>query len=255
MIFFKINLDNSLRNTGFTLAEVLITLGIIGIVANMTIPTLIANTQKAQYVATLKKAYTQFNQVLVKMSNDYGCPGDLKCMGEWSGGNTTSTLLIGEIISSYFKVIKNCKNSTNQDCMASRVNYKYGGKGAVDTTMNQMWAYKFITVEGVSFFMYSSGNNCGSNLSNGKFGYLTQTCGNVSIDINGPNKGPNYWGRDIFNFAITNGKGPLLYPRGSVDEGNTGTWQNSSANGCTPGCTIDYYCSARIIENNWEMDY
>ena len=39
---------------GFTLAEVLITLGIIGVVAAMTIPTLIANTVKTQYVTALK---------------------------------------------------------------------------------------------------------------------------------------------------------------------------------------------------------
>ena len=42
---------------GFTLAEVLITLGIIGIVAAMTIPTLIANTRSSQYRSRLKKQY------------------------------------------------------------------------------------------------------------------------------------------------------------------------------------------------------
>jgi len=42
---------------GFTLAEVLITLGIIGVVASLTIPTLMANYQKVQYVTGLKRAY------------------------------------------------------------------------------------------------------------------------------------------------------------------------------------------------------
>ena len=59
----------------FTLAEVLITLGIIGVVAAITIPTLMANYQKAQYVTALKKAYSQINQVLVKIADDRGCPG------------------------------------------------------------------------------------------------------------------------------------------------------------------------------------
>lgn len=40
---------------GFTLAEVLITLGIIGVVAAMTIPTLIANTNGAKYRSQYKK--------------------------------------------------------------------------------------------------------------------------------------------------------------------------------------------------------
>ena len=41
----------------FTLAEVLITLGIIGVVAAMTIPTLIANTRAQQYRARLKRRF------------------------------------------------------------------------------------------------------------------------------------------------------------------------------------------------------
>ena len=43
---------------GFTLAEVLITLGIIGVVAAMTIPTLMAKFEKQQYVTQLKETYT-----------------------------------------------------------------------------------------------------------------------------------------------------------------------------------------------------
>ncbi len=42
---------------GFTLAEVLITLGIIGIIAAMTIPTLLQNTDEAQLKTAWKKAY------------------------------------------------------------------------------------------------------------------------------------------------------------------------------------------------------
>ena len=43
---------------GFTLAEVLITLGIIGVVAALTMPVLVANYSKKADVAKLKKAYT-----------------------------------------------------------------------------------------------------------------------------------------------------------------------------------------------------
>ena len=45
-----------MNNKGFTLAEVLITLGIIGVVAALTLPSLITNYQKKQIVAQLKKA-------------------------------------------------------------------------------------------------------------------------------------------------------------------------------------------------------
>ncbi len=55
---------------GFTLAEVLITLGIIGIVAAMTIPTLIAKVQHIQYRVSYKKAYSVINQALKTMVDD-----------------------------------------------------------------------------------------------------------------------------------------------------------------------------------------
>ena len=50
---------------GFTLAEVLITLGIIGVVAAMTMPTLINSTQGAQYKTAYKKALSVLSQAIV----------------------------------------------------------------------------------------------------------------------------------------------------------------------------------------------
>ena len=51
-----------MKKTGFTLAEVLITLGIIGVVAAMTMPTLINQTNGAQYKAAYKKALSAISQ-------------------------------------------------------------------------------------------------------------------------------------------------------------------------------------------------
>jgi prepilin-type N-terminal cleavage/methylation domain-containing protein len=50
------------KRFGFTLAEVLITLGIIGVVAAMTIPTLIANTNGAKFRSQFKKTLSTLNQ-------------------------------------------------------------------------------------------------------------------------------------------------------------------------------------------------
>ena len=52
------------KTEGFTLAEVLITLGIIGVVAAMTIPTLIANTRSQQYRSQFKKTLSTLNQAV-----------------------------------------------------------------------------------------------------------------------------------------------------------------------------------------------
>lgn len=54
-----------MKREGFTLAEVLITLGIIGVVAAMTIPTLISNTNGAQFKTGFKKALSTLNQAVL----------------------------------------------------------------------------------------------------------------------------------------------------------------------------------------------
>lgn len=114
----------SKRHTAFTLAEILITLGVIGVVAALTIPTLISNYQKAQYITALKKAYSQFNQVLSQIALDNGCSGDLACTGLFQAaawGFDTSQP-VGEELIKYFKVAQNCGLDTNQACFPNNTN-------------------------------------------------------------------------------------------------------------------------------------
>lgn len=61
-----------LIKSGFTLAEVLITLGIIGIVASLTLPSIIANTRYKEASARLKKFNSTMAQVLILSENDNG---------------------------------------------------------------------------------------------------------------------------------------------------------------------------------------
>lgn len=57
---------------GFTLAEVLITLGIIGVVAALTMPALIQNTKKSEASARIKKFYSAMSQAILLSENDNG---------------------------------------------------------------------------------------------------------------------------------------------------------------------------------------
>lgn len=66
-MFFKLKLK-----TGFTLAEILITLGIIGVVAAMTIPVLIANTRSQQYRSRFKKTVSTLSQAARMSQAQYG---------------------------------------------------------------------------------------------------------------------------------------------------------------------------------------
>ena len=58
------------HSKGFTLAEVLVTLGIIGVVSAMTIPTLVKNHQRTVYVTQLKKVVTELAQAADRAASD-----------------------------------------------------------------------------------------------------------------------------------------------------------------------------------------
>ena len=80
------------KSLGFTLAEVLITLGIIGVVAAMTMPTLINSTQGAQYKAAFKKALSALSQaVTLNVALDEWDFGDLTGTGDYTMTNLLSS--------------------------------------------------------------------------------------------------------------------------------------------------------------------
>lgn len=242
------------KKQGFTLAEVLITLGIIGIVAAVTIPTLVSNYQNQQYVTSLKKVYAETNQALKQMSADNGCVDDLKCTGLFAAGTTDDTL--GTELVKYFKVIKNCGTAADKGCFAANTFNNYDNSGGTYPYDSGSY-YKFITANGMSFLVHSFAPDggghidCGWSFSSGVTGNLNQMCGYLFVDVNGL-KGPNTMGRDTFQFYITNGKGALLYPLGGADAPTT--WWKAQ-NYCTPTNKDGGACAARIMEEGWNMYY
>ena len=69
-----VNLLPTKARFGFTLAEVLITLGIIGVVAAMTIPTLMSTFAKQRTETQLKTFYSRINQTIKMSIADNGDP-------------------------------------------------------------------------------------------------------------------------------------------------------------------------------------
>lgn len=114
------------KRFGFTLAEVLITLGIIGVVAAMTMPTLINQTNGAQYKAAYKKALSAISQgiTLNVALDDY----DLKDLSGNDSGN--GTLL------SLFKKRMNVVKDTTEKSIAN-----YSPKNAAGAAWNT-WGAK-----------------------------------------------------------------------------------------------------------------
>lgn len=97
--------DNRFCKTAFTLAEVLITLGIIGVVVALTMPTLIQNHKRQENITRIKKVYSILQQdvELAKVEN-----GDIE--------NWDWNLNLNDFVETYLlkdlKIIKNCKTQT-----------------------------------------------------------------------------------------------------------------------------------------------
>lgn len=248
---------------GFTLAEVLITLGIIGVVAALALPTFIQNYQKTQYVTALKKAYTQFNQVLLQIAVDNGTPDSI------ADYFASGSIEYRNVIPSKFKVVKTCGTAAGDECFAKfDDNYDGSANTTIRWTNDVNSAYKFVTADGMSFALITSGSGCTTN-----YGFAAapdapitnHVCGAVFIDINGTQK-PNYHGRDVFEFYITSNKTPLLYPSGgfyhsydnlaTTTTGGNAWWNyNNTRNYCGAGNKNGSYCPGRIMEKGWEMDF
>lgn len=233
----------------FTLAEILIVIGIIGIVAEMVLPGVVADTQKQFYTTQLKKAYSSFNQALTSITIANGCPNDLKCVSSLSSSST-----FGDEIANYFKVVKNCGGVDNTGCFVSLTPISFNPAVDYGSVWTDMTSYRFITADGIAYrYLWMNCLSSTFNYSSNATGDLQQVCGSVNIDLNNT-KLPNKYGKDIFIFYIANGKGAKLYPLGGIDDNNKGYW-NGTTKYCTGTNYNGLYCAARIIEEGWQINY
>jgi len=161
----------------FTLAEVLITLLIIGVIASIVIPGLIADTQQAEYKTAWKKAFGVASQAYKRAIAENGSFGPY--------GSNTGKL---DALKNYMSIVKNCSGSTFGNCWATngvtRQDGSYPGGGCVGYSQsNQNVSNAFITSDGMYWLQYSN-----------------MDC--VAVDTNGI-KGPNKFGKDVFDFYMT----------------------------------------------------
>ena len=161
----------------FTLAETLIVMGIIGVVAALTIPNLNSSTADKEKVAKVKKIYSNLNDALGRAQVVYGP------VEEWKQLDSTAvaqTARFGERLTEFMKVSKNCKMEVNKGCLSSA---KVKSIGAVEDKNydGDNSVYKFITADGTSIYFSSGG---------------------AFVDIDGPIKGSTQYGKDIFLFQL-----------------------------------------------------
>lgn len=185
----------------FTLAEVLITLGIIGIVSALTLPSLIDKYQKHVYYTQFMKAANIMQNAINIYEHDNGCEGDLSlcCQNYREYDNHTceeDDEFTNELIK-HFNVMHHItkENATSICSNYDKNNIKDGyntntGSLGSEICANDMSASNatsaIITNDGILITLKQDLGMGGGNL----------------IDVNGPNKGPNAMGRDIFMYYI-----------------------------------------------------
>lgn len=252
------------KKIAFTIAEILIVIAILGFVAAVTIPVMVKDYLRTLYSTGAKETYAQFNNVLKKINADYQCDNDLRCTNIFANGTTTQTL--GKEFVKYFKVAIDCETSIDQKCWPDNTNDNFDGSSSTNNNFNTSnYYYKFTGANGMSYAIHNYKDDysadCANNASTGVFGnnsFMSQVCGVLIVDVNGYRK-PNTKGKDTFIFYITNGRGPLAYPSGGMDDNMAGTnnyWNQESRNYCNTSTNTDgKYCTARLLDKGWDMDY
>ena len=206
---------------GFTLAEVLITLVIIGVIAAMTIPTLINKTNNQEYVSRLKKVYATLSAATNRIIFEKGTPNST--LGGWS--SSPEALL--DIYKTKLMVADECVPSNG--CTP---NDSYKQLNNVNSNYNIGLRPKLVLNDGTFLFFWLEPDaySCNYN-SYGSF----NACGEIYEDINGK-KGPNKWGRDFFYFVIKE--------NGLVPAGCDGNSSDCNKNG------NEYTCACKVIREN-----
>ena len=208
--------ENRGQKRAFTLAEVLITLVIIGVIAALTVPTLIQNTQKQEYVSALKKAYSTLSQATLKILEE----------DEIKANNLNR---VKEQYKKHLNVAKDCGRDTQCGFAGDTKDLQKNiVSNAQELANGESWyasTTRLALADGtVLLFHWRSGWHCSTDSK-------SYSCYHILVDLNGP-KAPNIVGRDIFGFDLYYGK---IIPIGSV-----------SSNPCKMP-KGDFGCTAKVL--------
>lgn len=246
----KIKKSVQFKACGFTLAEVLITLGIIGVVAAMTLPTLIAKYNERVYVEKLKQTYSIFSQAYLRAVADNGP------IEYWDLGETMATMEGAVNLYNYLKpyLLKSKECVDESGCFAE--NYiTLDGKQYGFQPKNHTQYSRGILANGTSFALAADKTGCSEAKPYPNY------CGVLYVDLNGL-KTPNQAGVDYFGFYFTvKGLYPIGIPGFANAPGNGNRYvcyHNKTTAGNGVGCTawviqkgnMDYL--RRDITKEWE---
>lgn len=214
------NLTIKSKLRAFTLSEVLLVLSVIGVVAALTIPTLIQKVSDDQYKAAWKKSFSAFSQATSLMLANNG--------GDIENAFTTDDTLRNEY-TKHMTFVKTCDSaSTAGNCWSSASAFKhlYGGTAGISGSASG------ILSDGT---LVRVGKAIGVNPSISAFN-------TIAVDVNGL-KGPNTIGKDIFYIWVTNSGAKPWGISGDLtanDPATTCIENNTAVTNTGYGCSAKY---------------
>jgi prepilin-type N-terminal cleavage/methylation domain-containing protein len=208
----------------FTLAEILIVIGIVGVISAITLPTLITSYQKKLVALQVKKAYSVLSEAVKRSEydNDSTSGWDMKL----SADEFTSKYL-----AAYLPIAR-----TNAKAIHNSINYKFLNGNQFNLAILTTASSSVLVLKDGSFLFvdgWSNGEQRG-----------------IAIDINGYSA-PNTRGKDVFEFLITKDKG--VRPKGyeyTLEQIKDPTFKSS----CQKSTVSQAYsCTSWIAREGWKI--
>jgi len=222
------------KESGFTVIEILTAMGIVGVIACMTIPGIIMNVRDAQYKVAWEKAFSSFSDVIKGVKKD-NC-GQVK--GAAANGDEFKDKLLPYL------------QYTGHAYYGVRPSYTPSGYKKLNgndlTPDIDLPLYPSIQLtNGMIIYVVNFSPDCSYNDAT----YITNQCSDIKIDVNGK-KGPNVQGRDLFSINVFD---DTVLPAGCSGVKNCNDYWTVAMT-CNPGSTASDNsgsgCSAKYLQGN-----
>lgn len=178
----------------FTLAEVLITLGIIGVVAALTIPTLVNNYRKRVLETGFKKSMTTLHQALNATASEYGADYLIKYRMDNLVTNTLSREERNNINAIYEKQLDYIRTISQSEAYRIKA-YSFKSKNLLTDRYYQLNPWDGTITPKIYILKDGTTITSMAFQTHGVYDGIK-----IGFDTNGPYKGPNRFGYDLFIF-------------------------------------------------------
>lgn len=227
----------------FTLAEVLITLAVIGIVAAMTIPSIVASNQKLELETRFAKSYRTIMYMVNMAVAENGS------FENWEWLDSYSAQEMDDFVKKYFlpylNVVKFCSASAPEGCFAEKLKNPNGAYEPNPSTRNLP---KVLLADGTSVqFLIMSLKAKNRTIA-------------IEVDVNGFRK-PNIVGRDVFAFNIYPFTNEIL-PHGVYDKSvpydeTTKSYKRHTQQEIDDDCVkgTGWHCSTKVVQDGFKINY